>query len=331
MSQVPRSFAGALTALAVLAPVAAGAHPAVPAAFVCAGSVFVGVTNGLPLASIGCSLAAGGILALDGSLFAAFDVGLDRRLVFAYDANGQAASVVDSQNRTTTFTYDTTLPPAEGRLQSVTASDGRVVTYTYDADPAPATNGKLDTTATGGPLGNVVQYTYDAGGNRLEQIETTPIGSPTLTYTYSYDPGIQRLQDDGPVPTPPGGNRIQYHYDDLSHPTRLTDRLDAQGNTTRFMYDAQDNVVQAVDDNGTPGDMGDDRTTRYTYDADHRLMQVVDPLGSVTQFAYDAQNRLVSTDVPEPGSLALFGLALLALAWVQLRKKARRAAYASSR
>ncbi|MBX2852628.1 MAG: hypothetical protein KTR15_12890 [Phycisphaeraceae bacterium] len=64
---------------------------------------------------------------------------------------------------------------------------------------------------------------------------------------------------------------------------------DANGNTTHYVYDANNFLIAQID----PADrVGDDRAvTTYGYDSAGRMQTVTDPLGRVTTFAYDERDR----------------------------------------
>uniref|UniRef100_UPI0036F4AC00 RHS repeat domain-containing protein n=1 Tax=Anatilimnocola aggregata TaxID=2528021 RepID=UPI0036F4AC00 len=51
----------------------------------------------------------------------------------------------------------------------------------------------------------------------------------------------------------------------------------------------------------------------YKYDAAHQLTRVTDPLSRVTNYAYDALGRLITTTLPDPDRPAGFARVFLRL------------------
>ena len=66
---------------------------------------------------------------------------------------------------------------------------------------------------------------------------------------------------------------------------------DANGNATRFEYDAQNNLVKTV--------FADGAQTTARYSPDGRLLSKTDELGYSTEYVYDTQGRLVEKIYPE--------------------------------
>lgn len=179
-------------------------------------------------------------------------------LHFTYNADNTLASVVDSHNRVTTFSY------TSGRLTQITDPAGRTYRYGYDAS-----NSNL--TSYTDPSGNVTSYGYETGTNQLNTI-TTPKGDQvTLSYfanrqiasikqitdsssgagdttTFSYATPPAGLTDAAGNPvnpccrtivTDPRAHATTYDYD---HQSRVVLITDAQGNKTGLKYNSDANV-----------------------------------------------------------------------------------------
>ena len=140
-----------------------------------------------------------------------------------------------------------------GNLLSITDDNSGRMVHTYDG---------LDRRVlSSDALGNEAAYSYDGNGN-LVQITATDV------------------QPDGLV-----GNEVYtsvYTFDALDRPVQETDSL---GQTTRFGYDSQGNLVFASDANGMPVDGSNEH-------------------GNTVHFAYDGLGRMVSstTHLREGGS-----------------------------
>ena len=126
--------------------------------------------------------------------------------------------------------------------------DGSVLRYQYDAAHR--------LTEIADSLGNVIQYTLDAMGNRIKE----DIFDPTDR--------LQRTQ-----------RRV---YDALN---RLYNDIDASGQKSTYSYDANGNLKTSTDPL--------DRSTTLNYDALNRLLNSTDAAGGVTRYGYDAKDRLV--------------------------------------
>lgn len=120
--------------------------------------------------------------------------------ITAYDGNGRPLTLIDANDRVTSFTYDPrgrltgqtvgtehtgyTYDPA-GQLTRITQPDGSFLAFTYDA-----AHRLTDITDT---LGNSVHYTLDAAGNRRSETVKDPSGTLSRQITRVYD-ALSRLQ-----------------------------------------------------------------------------------------------------------------------------------------
>lgn len=172
-----------------------------------------------------------------------------------YDTRGRLTSrtVKSSQgDAVTTFDYD-----AVGQVIGITLPDGSQLVYEYDAAHR--------LTAMENGLGERIEYTLDAAGNRTA--ETVKDSGGSITRTMS---------------------RV---YDELS---RLRDSLGANGQSTDLDYDNNDNLTQIED--------GLSRITGQSFDALDRLIEVTDPALNDATYAYDNRDNL--THVTDPGGVA---------------------------
>ena len=131
----------------------------------------------------------------------------------AYDVDGQPTRITDPNGVATTLTYDVRgrlrtrtvnagNPLAEttgfdydnaGQLVKVTMPDGSFLRYQYDAAHR--------LTEIGDSLGNVIQYTLDAMGNRIKEDVFDPSDRLMRTQRRIYDvaqPALQRHRRGGP-------------------------------------------------------------------------------------------------------------------------------------
>ncbi len=173
------------------------------------------------------------------------------------------------------------------------------------------------------PLGRLTTYEYDAAerlvevedpsGNRRE-LDLDKVGNVRKTTTFEKDSEGQVFE-------------VIYRltYDALNRPSKSLSsicelvagegepsELEEQCNTVKTFYDARDQLVRIVDEEGWPTVYaydGLDRLTReerpegirvdYTYDRNSRLTQLEDVRGNVTEYRYDAAHRRTSVTYPD--------------------------------
>lgn len=204
-----------------------------------------------------------------------------------YTPTGQRASVTDARG-TTTWAYD-----LRDRLVLRTDPDGVAIAYEYDANGNiveiasgdhvvgyifDAVNRVAAVSAFGGvttygydasgnvtsvnlPNGVVTEYGYDSVGRVLQVTRRAPSGAVIATYTYTLDAAGRRSS----VFEGHSGRTITYGYDELS-------RL----------------VSEDVDDGSTL------RQIRYSWDATGNRTRREDSIAGVTNYAYDANDRMLT-------------------------------------
>jgi len=160
--------------------------------------------------------------------------GLPAQQDYAYDDAGNREAPSDPS----AFDYD-----ANNRIQ--TGPSG--TSWTFDADGNVATR----------TIGGVEErFTFDRT-NRLRAWEPGPVGSPTATASYRYDPFGRRLEKT------------------------------VDGTTTWFLWDGDD-LLAEFDGSGT-------RTRRYAYAGGFAPLQVIDPAGGGGETAYEVHTDHLDT------------------------------------
>ena len=231
----------------------------------------------------------------------------------AYDARERLISRnVDGQ--ATAFDYD-----GAGNLLRTTLPNGVFLRYTYDAAHRPI--------ALEDNLGNRIDYTLDALGNRIREDVKDPGGALSRTRSRVYDEMNRLVQEIGdehqttlyaydangnPVSTTdPNGNPTTQSFDALN---RRIETTDAVNGVTAFTYDARDNSTAMTDPRGLTTTYTydgldilvqqispDTGTTTYTYDAAGDRTSRTDARGVTVHYPYDALNRLTAIDYPDDG------------------------------
>ena len=190
-----------------------------------------------------------------------------------------------------------------GRVVTITDPLGRVSKVTK--------NQKGQVIQEEDAAGNVVEYLYESGSNRVSQkIETEKIGpsgsSQTYTTKYEYVQGEKLSKIIENVGTPlqrvttflydekgnlvgsvdPAGHGISHEYDSQGRRIRTTRELEKGERVTAAMaYDALSNLTSLTDSFGN--------RTEYAYDPLNRLSKVTYPDGSTLEYSYDSAGNLL--------------------------------------
>ncbi len=194
-----------------------------------------------------------------------------------------------SFDATTTLTYDNV-----GQVIRITQPDAAFIDYTYDDAHR--------LTAITDSLGNKINYTLDAAGNRTGEQTRDPSNVLTRTMGRVYN-SLGRLhkllnaQSAETVFTYDANGNQDTVTDALTRVTdgnvdplnRLIQSTDALMGNTKYRYDARDNLVQVTD--------AKNLSTGYTYDGLNNLIQLTSPDTGTTAYTYDAAgNRATQTD-----------------------------------
>ncbi|CCB71872.1 RHS repeat-associated core domain-containing protein [Streptantibioticus cattleyicolor] len=237
-----------------------------------------------------------------------------------YDGSERVISQTDPLGHTTTFTYGpdsgtglsagqtlVTDPAghktldtyANGLLQSETKGYGTADagTWTYTYDPV-----SLGVTSVSDPDGNLQTFAYDDHGN---QISASDARGFTTTHAYDDNDNLLTVID-------PSGLRTDYAYDEAGH---IAAGGTGYGLVTSTTAQPADGSVPArttatyYDDSAHPGDAtravdARGNTTSTTYDAQGDITSVTDPAGDETQYGYDTNRSLLTSQVSPSGSAA---------------------------
>lgn len=251
-----------------------------------------------------------------------------------YDANGNRITLTDPDNTVSRYTYD-----ALNRVTHVT-NGGGTTTYTYDRSSLKVKVAYPNNTTAvqgydaarrilyienrqNGAIVSRYDYTYDANGNRLSQIEVN--GGAAETTAYAYDNNDRLIEARYPDKTTAYaydavGNRLtertisgavtqvnrSYSYNDRNQVATVMDSVNAadsatygydtngnqttktkNGVVTTFVYDVRDQLIS----------VREDATTRGRFFYDYQGMRVVkEGADGVVRYVYDEKSVLVQTD-----------------------------------
>ena len=174
----------------------------------------------------------------------------------------------------------------------IVSSTGQKVVFERD------TKGRI--TAVIDPLGNRIEYGYDARGD-LVKVTDREKNATQFVYLYDVPHYLEEIID------PLGRTGIKTEYDENR---RLVAMVDADGNSTQLEHGITTNTETIYDPLGNPTTFEYDnrgnilteinalgqKTTR-TYDENDNELTVTDPLGNTTTFTYDSRgNTLSNTD-----------------------------------
>lgn len=176
-------------------------------------------------------------------------------IAYAYDAKGHVLKkTLDPEGLAlcTTYQYD-----GVGRQLQVTEADGLVKQWIYDDQ------GRLiESCLKNSQVLSKTQWRYDDRGFLLAKIECNPGGEDKVT-AYEWD----ALGRKTATIVDPGGLKL----------------------TTRYAYDALDNLVRQTDANG--------HSKHFAYDVNGRCRYQVDAEGGVTEHVYDVNGDEIQTVV----------------------------------
>jgi RHS repeat-associated protein len=224
---------------------------------------------------------------------------------YVYDAMGNRTQRTDYNGARTTYAFD-----AVNRIIKITYPNAITSVYTYNKLSRLLTatnatgkvtlhyNGMMRVDTTTDVFGQVLNYTFDANGNRTAMSFDT-----TTAATYQYDP-LNRLTTitdgagavfgygydaTGKVSsrTLPNGIVSTYQYNGVGRLMRLQDTLGATTIAdTQYKYSAPGYITQQIDLGGTHA---------YTYDNMNRLLGATYPGQTTESYRYDAVgNRTTS-------------------------------------
>lgn len=223
--------------------------------------------------------------------------GVAAETTYAYNGNGQLASVKTPDGVVTNFEYDAAHSLSRTYIDSVgiLAGNGTREERRYSYDLASAVVDVKNYLTEGH---YEVRYRFtclqpvgaaEANCSEPEYIkERVWVDSSTLKYAAFTD------YDELSRPRAVRGNNgqsVRYTYDNNGNVTAMVDAL---GRSTKYTYDALDRVVQSIDPlNGV---------TRFEYDPSGQLAKVIDPRGNATAYARDGLGQLWAQSSPDTGS-----------------------------
>ncbi len=247
-----------------------------------------------------------------------------------YDALGRLVSITDPLNQTRTYEYDgannntAVVDEAQNRFESVYNKHNRItkaidpllneILIIYNSDQLPVE--VIDEAGKKGVVeydneGRLKRYVDGAGNEIVPHYDDTQaslvssylpakIEYPTYTQQLYYDK-LQRLVRTTEVLETNTRYSANYTYDAADN---VVKEIDQQGNTTHYEYDALNRLTKITDalngvtelsydtrDNVTAVTDGNNGITRYEYDKNNNLVKLIRPMGEVTQYQYDAANN----------------------------------------
>jgi RHS repeat-associated protein len=205
---------------------------------------------------------------------------------YAFDARGNRARMSGPAGDTV-YTYD-----ALDRLVEMAGPGGERYAFAYDAASRRV--------GMSLPNGIVSDYGYDPAGRLISLGYTLPGGTvPTWRFDYGYDGVGNRVALDQQVPMAGAAADVDYVYDELDRLVAATAPVTGEADSA-FSYDAAGNRLRQT---GQAEDAVFDAANRllqdadfdYAYDANgNRVRRSDRDTGEVIEYAYDAENRLVS-------------------------------------
>ncbi|MEO8967311.1 MAG: RHS repeat-associated core domain-containing protein [Solirubrobacteraceae bacterium] len=234
------------------------------------------------------------------------------RVYQAYDALGNPrASTFNTNDNVTLFAdpsgakFAATYEKTTERLMNITepAKTGTPATTSFAYDVKPGHQFFPDTVTD--PQSNTTTLGYDANNNVNAVTPPSPAtgvtlprnangtlasssdgDGPTHTTTYAYDAAGNLKSFTPPAVTPSLGTPT-IGVDTVS---RQTSSIDGKSNQTSTTYDAMDRVSRV--------DFRDASSISYIYDNNGNLTKQTDSLNGVSNYTYDAKNRITQEQLP---------------------------------
>ncbi len=212
-----------------------------------------------------------------------------------YDAGGRKSQVIDENNHSMTWNYDT-LDRMTSQTQDVyVASAWRHDTTTFGYD------GLSNQTSVTSPLGETTTQAWSPVGEHSSTTAPLEDGT-TATTTYGYDRLSRQIKM-----TEPGGRTTRNVYDEAGRPTSTGQYASstATAPTTQVVngYDANGNRTSQQTLRGVAGSY----STKYVYDPANRLTSVERPIDGTTSittsYGYDAADNLTKTTQPKTATV----------------------------
>ena len=224
---------------------------------------------------------------------------------YTYDTSGNRTTMTNALGQVTQYTdYD-----GAGRLQRMVDPNGVVTTYTYHPR-----GWLLSVAREGDGQAVLTTYEYDLAGN-ITRIVLSPLivgmhgGAQESAFMFTYDDAnrLTQIRDSE-------GNERSYTLDDMGNRLVETDSGTGMGNTRQLTrtFDTLNRLVTiqgdafgrtiayGYDDNGNTLSVTDgmNNVTQYQYDALDRISHALDMMMNETRYAYDAGDNLVAVTDP---------------------------------
>lgn len=230
--------------------------------------------------------------------------------IASYDADGRVTRITDSNGVNTDLTYtprgwlasrivggaNTTFGyTAYGAVQTISDPDGVTTTFGYDV-----AHRLVKITDA---LGNYVQYTLDAAGNKTAENVYDASGTLRENIARTFNNLGQLLTvTDGLGKTVFAANGDASGDPSYDYNGNLVLSTDALGIERQLNYDALNRLVQTLDNYNGTDPSTKNTTTGYVFDTLDRLTQVTDPSNLNTTYSYDGLSDATGQVSPDTGT-----------------------------
>jgi len=236
----------------------------------------------------------------------------DRVTLSAYDSANRLAFRVDESGTASKLEYDansnvvkfTTYAKALPRpIASSVAPTGAQADAAHDRVTRKVFDALNREIYSIDGIGAVVETRYDSNGRAVEKItyaNTIPLA--TIASAAAVSTALANVAN---------ANRDERTRNRYDLDGRMQWSVDASGAVTQLSYDNNGNLVKrqtyadpltpaalallATDVNAIPAVVGASCMTQYVYDADNRLVFTIDPLGAVSEKRYDVNGNVIET------------------------------------
>ena len=177
-----------------------------------------------------------------------------------YDPNGNETKLTDAKGQVVDFEYDE-LNRLKKKIYNLTAGDFELYTRTHE-----------------------ITYHYDPNDNlfQIDELKSSGTDPPALVSSFKSFDALDRLTSE----TDAWGRTLGYDYDPQGNRTLL---VDPDNKRTVYGFDELNRLETITLDEGTPGA----EIVTYEYFPDSLKKRVFNPNGTVSNYLYDAADRMV--------------------------------------
>lgn len=198
-----------------------------------------------------------------------------------YDKSGRRVEVADARGTVTRFRYDQRNRVVEQRIDP----NGLNLMTRFDFDALGQQIAVTDAAAT--PAERLTTFQYDRKGRATKSVVDPGADGLKLSTTSRYDDLDDTIAIARGTVTQPDQQVIAYEFDNLQRRAKDISASGSLNFETLFRFDGDGRLTRRIDPNGN--------SAWYVYDAVRQVAQTISALGEVSETRYDPVGRAVYT------------------------------------